>query len=554
MAILQRLEEKKKKNLQKKKHGKSKKKEEEDEEEEKEYSDYEMEESASNLGKRKRSSGPVIVTTDKKKRICYLINFPKNLDETAGPVVGIIDCPIWNYVTSLVKNSIFSQYREDWSETSEKPRLQLTLLVHLTTRNIFFSKVFRRWVKSFGTAVQHILVEKTVVSSASPFRSSTVEQIKLNTLNRELFPLALSKTDPKKPIIPSLTTLTLVGGESLLKYQLLPQNNQRLDLSMVPRPLVQQSIRELSLKSPSFQTNLKVLQRQLALASKAIPKDSVLPSSVNPISLVFLGTGLNLATDNGRSGLFIDVKKKGAFLVDPGEASYAQMLSVFGPHKLPKKVMKIKIIFVSSLESDCYLGLTTFLKMRQNFRFKNRIRDKDPLIIIGPTGLGDWQKFLSKHQILDYDFYDLQQFQPDSEPLVNLFNSFELSFQSFPSSAGKQFSFVFTFSHGRKIVYTEDLNPFLKNVERLKGSLLYIQVNGRNVGSVIEIAKKLEPKYVILTGVRRAQITDENISRITHENSKKEWIGVALDLMCIKFPQNLHLVPPLVPHLLSILD
>lgn len=178
-----------------------------------------------------------------------------------GPKFAVIDCPNHAFLGPLVEHPAFRRFQDSSASStaaplaaaSSSPPSRLTLMLHLTPMSLLSHPQYVSWLSSFGPGTQHVLAHATTSVPRAVFRSAALNYLKLQRyVNAEVFPAQIPVEDDstdeaqrdaaalalRKQLAATFPAPLLVEpGVSLLRFHLLPPQNQSLDRSVAAAPV-----------------------------------------------------------------------------------------------------------------------------------------------------------------------------------------------------------------------------------------------------------------------------------------------------------------------------
>lgn len=175
---------------------------------------------------------------------------------TPGPKFALVDCPNAAFVDALVNHKAWRKFQSasasassSSSSSSTAAVLPLACMVHLTPLSLLTTPAYKSWLSSFGPRTQHILCHLTTAVPRPVFKSAALNYLKLQGyVNSAVFPARIptesdvvseAQRDVQGRRIQATITeafpapLHVTAGHSLLRFHLLPPQNQCLDRAHV---------------------------------------------------------------------------------------------------------------------------------------------------------------------------------------------------------------------------------------------------------------------------------------------------------------------------------
>jgi hypothetical protein len=144
----------------------------------------------------------------------------------AGPSFAIVDCPSIAFIPSLINHVAWNVSRPSTSSTHTNSNgngkgsndgvtsavSPISCMVHLSPMVVITNALYQQWMRSFGSHVQHILVNHSVGPRDKPvYRASSLTMRKLHQYFPSIFPLPcdappLSTTSGWRPSLAALSS------------------------------------------------------------------------------------------------------------------------------------------------------------------------------------------------------------------------------------------------------------------------------------------------------------------------------------------------------------
>ncbi|EGC37574.1 hypothetical protein DICPUDRAFT_94050 [Dictyostelium purpureum] len=270
--------------------------------------------------------------------------------------------------------------------------------------------------------------------------------------------------------------------------------------------------------------------------------------------ILFTGTGSAIPSKyRNVTGNFITLKDGKNLLLDAGESTFGQLYRFFGPNKLKKELINLRMIWLSHLHADHHLGIPNLIEKREQFAKELGV-EIQPIYIIGPEPLIKWVTELSS--ILPMKFVGIA-IGKDCPDLYKV--SKELDIKTFSMvpviHCNQAFGCVIEWNDGFKMSYSGDTRPCKFLSEMGKGSSVLIHeatfedekqndaVSKRHstVGEALQVSRDMNCSFSLLTHFSQRY---PNLKMGTYQDSN---YGLAIDLLQIapyQYPLVYQMIEP----------
>ncbi|KAF0711810.1 Aste57867_5068 [Aphanomyces stellatus] len=460
-----------------------------------------------------------------------------------GTAFAIVACPTVATVGSLVEAPQFKPYRNDGDG------VKMALLVHLGKLEVLAHPTYVQWVQSFGSHVQHVLVNHVECPKWTVFRSSATLQAQLH----HVFPSNYAA--PHHEIAPATSVALDFGsatiGQSMLKFTLVPVAKQGFDRSACFQPLDLETIR--------LETQKTLSDANVSLTAESDASSLPLPDNDTTTGRVtFLGTGSALPSKYRNVTSNVVEFGSSVLLLDSGEGCYGQLFRYVEGDKtrLDTLMKNLHVVWISHNHADHHLGLIRLLSERS--------LSLPPLMVIGPTPVFYWLEDYGKADAsivgkyifennLTFDVTstsdedDLHPFGTHKAAMQKaLATHYDIaSFECVPvKHCHMSYAVVLTTSNGFKLVFSGDCRPSDLLVQYSQGADVLIH-EATFEESMVEEAKKKDhstteeaidvglqanAKHILLTHFSQRYPKMPNLTPETLER-----VMTGLDLMSLPF-------------------
>ncbi|KAF9466199.1 beta-lactamase-like protein [Collybia nuda] len=291
--------------------------------------------------------------------------------ETPGSIL-ILDIPTTAYIPSLTSafedSPFYSKFRSNKPEYLKEYAVRSVF--HLCGDGVLEDEKYKAFMNGFAPGVHHIISSREHNTDPVTFTSAAFNQLRLNQLDPETFPIPKFSLAPRKKIevVPNLPPNTCLMRSNLL-------------ISMrPPAPPVTETCEgdlfheAISSESPIA---LPALTRERFSASRAGVEDHIASGKVHvpkgaDVGIIPLGTGSAIPTKfRNVSSTLIQIPNWGNILLDAGEGTWGQLVRQFGLDDNPTSpnvwdtLRNMKCIFVSHIHGDHHMGLAKILAKRR---------------------------------------------------------------------------------------------------------------------------------------------------------------------------------------------
>ncbi|KAG2141301.1 hypothetical protein DEU56DRAFT_275902 [Suillus clintonianus] len=275
-------------------------------------------------------------------------------------VVLILDTPSTAHIPSLVQGFESGAFSKYWGKAQEKKDHALRVVFHLCGNDVFEHERYKAFIKGFKDDVHHIIASKDHASDPITFTSAAFNQLRLNQLDSDIFPVPKYSLEVKK----ALDTTDLPSNTDCMRAHTI------IDIRP-PRPPLRDSEAEandlfhpavLSGEPPTLSDATKT---QFSEARARIDEATVPNVIGKDVMVVTLGTGSAVPSKyRNVSGTLLHIPGAGYLLLDAGEGTWGQLSRNYGAG-VWAVLRSLKCIFISHIHGDHHIGLAKILAMRQ---------------------------------------------------------------------------------------------------------------------------------------------------------------------------------------------
>ena len=473
-----------------------------------------------------------------------------------GPSFIVLECPHEGYVSSIVGHLLLQ--RESFTTSGQR----VALIVHMSPRAVVENDAYCQWMASFGPHTKHLLLHETLCPHDWALRGFLKTHAPLNLLQPSLFTrfskssVEIESTESLK-ILQYLPHESIIIGKTLLQYHLKPSQREGIDETHVLEPFGSywDNLMERVRASPDIRKALEKVPK-----SEISEKCATSPSSVDDVSVTFLGTGASCPSKyRNVSGILLQ-SSSGNVLLDCGEGTLAQLYRHFGSDNGNEILANLGQIFISHIHGDHNLGVVSLLHRRAEILQRKGSSGVLPTYVLGPRKVLWWLKDYSRRcQKLYYRFVDCSSLT-ERECAFGA-----LSFQTVPVIHCKESYGVVVSCEGRRIVFSGDTRPcpaltrlgrnatLLLHEATLEDGMLEDAKEKKHctISEALQIAEQMNPDFTILThfSQRYCKFLPVILSK---KGDLKSKVFTAFDHMTVTL-SDMHNLPSLLPAVQDIL-
>ncbi|KAF4591050.1 hypothetical protein EYR40_009650 [Pleurotus pulmonarius] len=310
--------------------------------------------------------------------------------ESESPgVLIILDVPSPAYIPSLISSfttsSTFAKFRSHLPEDAKEYNVRTVF--HLCGRGVLEDTRYIEFMNGFSPDVHHVVSSKDFTADPVTFTSVAFNQLRLNRLDHEMFPLPHFCLEPRRTLsaLPNLPKQSMPLKASLF-IKMRPFSPPTVDSIYSSQDLPTHDLfhpavtaqTSTNVPLPLPPSTLEKFEVARSLVDDSI--DHIIPGSgtekAKDVVVTPLGTGSALPTKyRNVSSTLIQIPKWGSILLDAGEGSWGQLVRLFGapnPEHVGQDVKNVetllrdlRCIFVSHIHGDHHMGVAKILAKRR---------------------------------------------------------------------------------------------------------------------------------------------------------------------------------------------
>ncbi|KAG2355809.1 hypothetical protein BDR07DRAFT_1425171 [Suillus spraguei] len=273
-------------------------------------------------------------------------------------VVLILDVPSTAHISSLVKGFESGAFSKYWGKGPKDHALRV--IFHLCGNDVFEDERYKAFMKMFEDNVHHIVASRDHVPDPITFTSAAFNQLRLNHLDSNIFPVPKYSLEAKKTLqttdLPSNTDYMRAHTVINIRPPRPPLRDSEAEANDLFHPAA------LSGEPPSLSDAAKT---QFSEARARVDEATIPDIIGKDVTVVTLGTGSAIPSKyRNVSGTLLCIPGAGYILLDAGEGTWGQLFRNYGA-AVWDVLRDIKCIFISHIHGDHHIGLAKILAMRQ---------------------------------------------------------------------------------------------------------------------------------------------------------------------------------------------
>lgn len=276
-------------------------------------------------------------------------------------VVLILDTPSTAHITSLIKGFESGAFSKYWGKGPEKKDHALRVVFHLCGNDVFENERYKGFMKRFEGDVHHIVASREYAPDPITFTSAAFNQLRLNHLDSNIFPVPKYSVEAKKTIDTTDLSSTTDCMRAHTIVDIRPPRPPLRDTEAEANDLFHPAA--LSGEPPSLSD---AVITQFSEARARVDEATVPDVIGKDVTVVTLGTGSAIPNKyRNVSGTLLCIPGAGYILLDAGEGTWGQLSRNYGT-AVWDVLRGLKCIFISHIHGDHHIGLAKILAMRQH--------------------------------------------------------------------------------------------------------------------------------------------------------------------------------------------
>jgi ribonuclease Z len=271
-------------------------------------------------------------------------------------------------------NENYLDFIENNDEINDK---QVSLIVHLSNSKLFLNKRYKAWIESRDYA-KHVILDETKENIKS--MKQLYHQKTLNLLDDKIYPLFPKFKGSNETF---LNSKNIQYGFSNTKINFRP-NVQIITSNCYKEPTVEEIRQGLILDADE---DIDEKLKQVRLQVKELREKQ---TQENYPIVTFLGTGSSTpGILRNASGVLFEINKNNSILLDCGEGTLEQIMSLYGDGEYKNKLLKLNAIFISHFHADHIQGLFSIITERKRVFDELNIKYEN-LFLLVPLNIVDY--------------------------------------------------------------------------------------------------------------------------------------------------------------------
>ncbi|KAH6636060.1 hypothetical protein F5144DRAFT_566178 [Chaetomium tenue] len=250
-----------------------------------------------------------------------------------------------------------------------------------------------QFIKALSSA-KHIVLGSAVCPNVPALESPMSQLIKMNSIDRDRFPLPVFDSQPTSELGQELESVAELARAGL-KYQLAPKPSFLTDL-VVPPMDTKRPLWELATYTPQVMKLARVAQKAVSEPDFLAEVESLQQDLPSPeTEIVPLGTGSAMPSKyRNVSATLIRVPGWGNYILDCGENTLGQLRRAFGYEAADDILRDLRAIYISHAHADHHLGTISVMS-----RWREVAPEGNKLALISTQ---KYQDFIREfHQVQD---------------------------------------------------------------------------------------------------------------------------------------------------------
>ncbi|EAQ91458.1 hypothetical protein CHGG_03393 [Chaetomium globosum CBS 148.51] len=306
-------------------------------------------------------------------------------DQIEGRGFAVIDLTSQDLIDDLLN-------RHEWSNPEIMQGIDTVYWI-LSDGITLESPGVSQFIKTLSSA-KHIVLGSAVCPNVPALESPTSQLIKMNSIDRDRFPLPVFDSQPTSELGQELESVAELARAGL-KYQLAPKPSFLTDL-VVPPMDTKRPLWELATYTPQVMKLARVAQKAVSETDFLAEVERLQQDLPSPqTEIVPLGTGSAMPSKyRNVSATLIRVPGWGNYILDCGENTLGQLRRAFGYQAADDILRDLRAIYISHAHADHHLGTVNVLS-----RWREVAPEGNKLALIATQ---KYQDFIREfHQVQD---------------------------------------------------------------------------------------------------------------------------------------------------------
>ncbi|KAG5640501.1 hypothetical protein DXG03_008289 [Asterophora parasitica] len=287
--------------------------------------------------------------------------------EAPGAII-ILDIPTTTHIPALLSSfadsPFYAKFRSQRPEDVKE--YSVRSVFHLCGKGVLEDERYIAFMNGFAPSTHHIIASREHSPDLVTFTSAAFNQLRVNQLDPEIFPLpkfslSVTKSIESIPNLPATARLLISSQEFNMRS---------------PAPPILKETRDsfhAAASSEKLPTLPPKTSEKFEIAKKNV-EDHIASGTVPPgadVKIIPLGTGSAVPSKyRNVSSTLIQIPKWGNILLDAGEGTWGQLVRQFGldeaaPNNVWDMLRELKCIYVSHVHGDHHMGLAHILAKRR---------------------------------------------------------------------------------------------------------------------------------------------------------------------------------------------
>ncbi|KAF5379502.1 hypothetical protein D9615_006481 [Tricholomella constricta] len=282
----------------------------------------------------------------------------------------ILDIPTTRHIPALLASfeasPFYAKFRSQRPEDIKEHSVRS--IFHLCGKGVLEDERYIAFMNGFAPSVHHLIASREHSHDAVTFTSAAFNQLRVNQLDPEIFPLPKFSLSPKKNLesIPSLPPSSCLLASS-----------QELNMRSPAPPVLKETHDSFhSAASSDRPPTLPAKTSEKFIAAKKNVEEYIASGKLHvpqgaDVKVIPLGTGSAVPSKyRNVSSTLIQIPNWGNILLDAGEGTWGQLVRQFGlddttPNNVWDMLRELRCIYISHIHGDHHMGLAQILAKRR---------------------------------------------------------------------------------------------------------------------------------------------------------------------------------------------